>query len=38
MFVILPGKKEMSIEEYSFSQHTLEQVSSIIKLTNSIHY
>ena len=38
MFVIYPGKKEMSIEEYSFNQFTLEQVSSFIKLKSNIQY
>ena len=38
MFVICPGKNEMCIEEYSFSQSTLEQVSSFIKLKNNIQY
>ena len=38
MFVICPGKNEMSIEEYSFSQSTLEQVSSCIILINNIQF
>ena len=35
---IYPGKKEMCIEEYSFSQCTLEQVSSFTKLINNTQY
>ena len=38
MFVIYAGKKEMYIEEYSFSQCTLERVSSFTKLINNIQY
>ena len=35
-FLRTPGKNKMSIEEYSFSQCTLEQVSSFKKLINKI--
>ena len=38
MFVIYPGKKERYIEEYCFSQCTLEQVSSFTKLINNIQF
>ena len=38
MFVIYPGKNDKAIEEYSFSQCTLEQVSSFMKLMNNIQY